>query len=95
MTEKFDIFKNSNVLYRQDSDGVNQTDGVFNDTTFESTFMDTQDLLTINVSQPIKRIMKFYNIEMGIPESITELDYDSMTAEQKIVLDDFITNNSI
>ena len=93
MTEKFDIIEN--VVYRYDADMQQQADTTFNDTTFESTFMDTQDLLTINVSQPIKRIVKFYNIQMGIPESITELDYDSMTAEQKVVLDDFITANSI
>ena len=93
MTEKFDII--GNVVYRYDDDMQQQTDVTFNDTTFESTFMDTQDLLTINVSQPIKRIVKFYNIQMGIPESITELDYESMTAEQKSVLDDFITTNTI
>jgi hypothetical protein len=93
MTEKFDII--GDVTYRYDSDMEAQDSVVFSDTTFESTFMDTQDLLTINVSQPIKRIMKFYNIEMGIPESFTELDYDSMTAEQTSALDNFITANTI
>jgi hypothetical protein len=93
MTEKFDIIED--VVYRYDSDMQQQADTTFNDATFEAAFMDTQDLLTINVSQPIKRIVKFYNIQMGIPESITELDYESMTAEQKSVLDDFITTNTI
>jgi len=93
MTEKFDVI--GNVLYRYNSDMEAQDSVAFSDTTFESTFMDTQDLLTINVSQPIKRIMKFYNINMGVPESFEELDYDSMTTEQKSVLDDFITENSI
>ena len=93
MTEKFDII--GNVLYRYDSDMEQQESTTFNDSTFETTFMDTQDLLTINVSQPIKRIMKFYNINMGVPESFEELDYNSMTTEQKSVLDDFITENSI
>jgi len=93
MTEKFDII--GSVLYRYDSDMEQQESTTFNDTTFEATFMDTQDLLTINVSQPIKRIVKFYNINMGIPESFEELDYDSMTAEQKSALDNFITNNNI
>ena len=93
MTEKFDIIED--VVYRYDSDMQQQADTTFNDATFEAAFMDTQDLLTINVSQPIKRIVKFYNIQMGIPESFTELDYDSMTAEQKTALDNFITNNSI
>lgn len=93
MTEKFDIIES--VTYRYNFDMEQQDSLAFNDTAFETTFMDTQDLLTINVSQPIKRIMKFYNIQMGIPESFTELEYDSMTAEQKIALDNFITNNSI
>lgn len=93
MTEKFDII--GDVTYRYNSDMEQQESTTFNDTTFEATFMDTQDLLTINVSQPIKRIMKFYNIQMGIPESFEELDYDSMTAIQKTALDNFITANSI
>ena len=93
MTEKFDII--GSVLYRYDSDMEQQESTTFNDDTFETTFMDTQDLLTINVSQPIKRIMKFYNINMGIPESFEELDYDSMTEQQKTILNNFITENTI
>ncbi len=93
MTEKLDII--GNVLYRYDSDMEQQESTTFNDDTFETTFMDTQDLLTINVSQPIKRIMKFYNINMGVPESFEELDYDSMTEQQKTILDNFITENTI
>lgn len=93
MTEKLDII--GNVLYRYDSDMEQQESTTFNDDTFETTFMDTQDLLTINISQPIKRIMKFYNINMGVPESFEELDYDSMTEQQKTILDNFITENTI
>ena len=93
MIEKFDIIQQ--VTYRYDSDMEQQESVLFNDNTFESTFMDTQDILSINVTFPIKRIVKFYNVKMGIPESFTELDYDSMTAEQKTVLDNFITANTI
>ena len=93
MTEKLDII--GNVLYRYDSDMEQQESTTFNDDTFETTFMDTQDLLTINISQPIKRIMKFYDINMGVPESFEELDYDSMTEQQKTILDNFITENII
>ena len=93
MTEKFDIIED--VTYRYDSDMEAQDSVAFNDATFESTFMDTQELLTINVSQPAKRIIQFYNIEMGIPESFEELQYDSMTAELKSALDNFITANTI
>jgi hypothetical protein len=93
MTEKIDIM--GNVLYRYDSDMKQQESTTFNDDTFETTFMGTQDLLTINISQPIKRIMKFYDINMGVPESFEELDYDSMTEQQKTILDNFITENII
>jgi len=93
MTEKLDII--GNVVYRYDSDMEQQESITFNDITFQATFMDTQDLLTINISQPIKRIMKFYNINMGIPESFVELDYNLMTNEEKITLDNFININTI
>ena len=93
MTEKLDII--GSVVYRYDSDMEAQDSVAFSDATFESTFMDTQDLLTVNVSQPIKRIMKFYNINMGIPESFVELDYNLMTNEEKITLDNFISINTI
>ncbi len=83
MTEKLDII--GNVVYRYDSDMEQQESITFNDTAFQETFMDTQELLTINVSQPIKRIMKFYNINMGIPESFVELDYNLMTNEEKYI----------
>ena len=93
MTEKFDII--AEVTYRYNSDMEQQDSVAFNDTAFQETFMDTQELLTINVSQPIKRIMKFYNINMGIPESFVELDYNLMTNEEKITLDNFISINTI
>jgi midasin (ATPase involved in ribosome maturation) len=93
MTEKFDII--DDLLFRYDSEMQEQESSVFNDNDFKNAFIDNEDLLTINVSQPIKRIVKFYNIQFGIPESFEELEYDLMTAEQKTALDNFITNNSI
>lgn len=93
MTEKFDII--DDLLFRYDSEMQEQESSVFNDNDFKNAFIDNEDLLTINVSQPLKRIVKFYNIQMGIPESFDELDYNLMTAEQKTILDNFITENSI
>jgi len=63
--------------------------------TFINEFSDTQDLLSINVSNPIKRIMKFYEIKEGIPNSFEELDYLEMTEPQKVILDNFINQVSI
>ena len=93
MTEKFDIIEK--VVYRYDSEMEQQEEIELNDPIFESMFIDTQDLTTINVSQPIKRIMKFYEITDGIPKSFEELDYSIMNDEQKTALDNFITANSI
>jgi len=57
---------------------------------FINEFSDTQELLTVNISDPIARIMKFYTIENSIPKSFVELDYLDMTTEQKIIFDSFI-----
>jgi len=58
---------------------------------FMNEFSDTQDLLTVNISDPIARIMKFYGIENSIPKEFTELDYVDMTVEQKADFDAFVT----
>ena len=93
MTEKLDII--GSVVYRYDSEMEQQEEKQLNNPVFESMFIDTQDLTTVNVSQPIKRIMKFYNITDGVPESFVEIDYSIMIDEQKLAIDNFITENSI
>jgi hypothetical protein len=57
---------------------------------FMNEFSDTQDLLTVNITDPIARIMKFYTIENSVPKSFTELDYVDMTEEQKVIFDTFV-----
>ncbi len=58
-------------------------------------FSDTEELLTINISSPIKRIMKFYKITESVPESYKELPYSDMTFAKKKVLDSFIESVQI
>jgi hypothetical protein len=58
---------------------------------FMNEFSDTQELLTVNISDPIARIMKFYTIENSVPKSFIELDYVDMTEEQKLIFDNFVT----
>jgi hypothetical protein len=58
---------------------------------FMNEFSDTQDLLTVNITDPIARVMKFYTIENSIPKSFTELDYVDMTEEQQEIWDEFVT----
>jgi hypothetical protein len=57
---------------------------------FMETFSDTEDLLSININQPFKRIVKFYNINDSVPMNFIEIDYSSMTDEQKYIFDDFV-----
>ena len=57
---------------------------------FMEEFSDTEDLLTVNISNPIKRLLKFYKIKDFTPESFIELDYEDMTINQKNALDNFI-----
>jgi hypothetical protein len=57
---------------------------------FMNEFSDTQELLTVNIYNPIPRIMKFYGIENSVPKSFTELDYVDMSKEQKAIFDSFV-----
>ena len=57
---------------------------------FMDEFSDTQELLTVNISDPIARIMKFYSIENSVPKSFSELDYLDMTEVQQRVFDTFV-----
>ena len=57
---------------------------------FMNEFSDIQELLTVNISDPIARIMKFYTIENSIPKSFTELNYSDMDQEQQRIFDTFV-----
>ena len=57
---------------------------------FMNEFSDTQELLTVNITDPIARIMKFYTIENSIPKSFIELDYIEMNKTQKVIFDSFV-----
>jgi len=57
---------------------------------FMDEFSDTQELLSVNIYNPIPRIMKFYGIENSVPKSFTELDYVDMTEQQQIDFDAFV-----
>jgi hypothetical protein len=57
---------------------------------FMNEFSDTQELLSVNIYNPIPRIMKFYGIENSIPKEFTELDYVDMTTKQKADFNAFV-----
>jgi hypothetical protein len=87
---KIDIINDNIYCY----DELNNTREIYPLTSeydfFMDEFSDTQDLLTVNVYDPIPRIMKFYGIDNSIPKSFTELDYVDMTVEQKSDFDVFV-----
>ena len=57
---------------------------------FMNEFSDTQELLSVNIYNPIPRIMKFYGIENSIPKDFTELDYVDMNEQQQIDFNAFV-----
>lgn len=57
---------------------------------FMNEFSDTQELLSLNIYNPIPRIVKFYGIENSIPKSFTELDFVDMTVKQKADFNAFV-----
>jgi len=57
---------------------------------FMNEFSDTQELLSLNIYNPIPRIVKFYGIENSIPKSFIELDYVDMTEQQKADFNAFV-----
>ena len=91
MLEKIDIIGQVIYMYDKRFQSLGETPLTSEYDAFINEFSDTQDVLTVNISQPLKRIMKFYSIEMAIPKSFEELDYSEMTDEQKVILDNFIT----
>lgn len=57
---------------------------------FMNEFSDTQDLLTVNITNPIARVMKFYKIDESVPKSVVEIDYLNMSEDQKIIFNSFV-----
>ncbi len=58
---------------------------------FMNTFSDTQDLLSVNIYNPIPRIVKFYGILDSRPDTFVEIDYDTMNVPEKESFDAFVT----
>lgn len=90
MIEKIDII--GQIIYKYDNrfQLVGQLMVTSEYDSFINTFSNNQDLLTVNITQPIKRVMRFYKIDMGIPESFDELDYSVMNQNQQNSVDEFI-----
>lgn len=57
---------------------------------FMNEFSDIQELLSVNIYNPIPRIMKFYSIENSVPKSFIELYFVDMNEKEKESFNSFI-----
>lgn len=88
---KIDIISN-NIYYYDESNNTREIYPLISEYDFFiNEFSDTQDLLTINILDPIPRIMKFYSIQNSIPSSYIELKYIDMDETQQTKFNAFIT----
>jgi hypothetical protein len=90
--EKIDIIEKLNVaIYGEDQSLIKVVPlQEINAGLFIDTFSDDEDLLTVNINNPFKRIVKFYNINESVPMNFIEIDYSSMSSEEKIIFDNFV-----
>ena len=86
---KIDIIEQQIVCYDEQTD-ERVIYPLVGEDAFMNEFSDTQDLLTVNITDPLVRLIKFYAITESIPESFIILDYTDMTDEQKVIFDEFI-----
>lgn len=89
-TEKIDIIESEVIAYNTTLSEKKHYKLDYQMFDFMNAFSDTQDLLTVNISNPIKRVMKFYMIKEAIPSSQVELPYSEMSIEQQTIMDNFI-----
>lgn len=61
---------------------------------FWNEFHSDEELLTINITNPTKRIVKFWGIVNSFPTNIEEMLYIDMNENQKEALDEFISSLS-
>jgi hypothetical protein len=90
MIEKIDVIDNVIYVYDENMELINN----INIDTLEGldlTYLDNCKLFSINISQPIKRVVKFSELQ-GIDTNaiFVETLYENMTEQQVINFDNFI-----
>jgi hypothetical protein len=85
MIEKIDIIGEQIFTYDENFNAIKTLPLTIDYDVFIKEFSNTQNLLTVNISKPIKRIMNYYDNGEFI-----ESDYDAMTKSQKTKTDNFI-----
>jgi len=90
MIEKIDIINTQVYCYNEQFEldkilELSQFTGV------DFTYLDGAKLFTFNISNPIKRVIKFTEINsLGITAQFVEYPYDDMTPEEKLEFDSFV-----
>jgi len=92
MLEKIDIIDQEIFTYNENFNAIKTLPLTSEYDAFINEFSNTQTLLTVNISNPIKRVMNYY-----VDGEFIESDYDNMSDYQKLITDEFINqiNNNL
>jgi hypothetical protein len=90
MIEKIDVINEVIYVYDNNFDLVKNIN--LNDLQgLDLTYLDGSKLFTFNITQPIKRVVKFSEINgLNSNAEFTEFIYDEMTDKQKLDFDNFV-----
>jgi len=90
MIEKIDIIDTQVYCYNEQFELDKTLElSQFKDVNFS--YLDGAKLFTFNISNPIKRVIKFTEINsLGITAQFVEYPYDDMTPEEKLEFDSFV-----
>jgi hypothetical protein len=94
MVEKIDVINGVVYVYNSEMELVNSIN--VSDLSFDLSYLDGSKLFTLNISQPIKRTVKFSELQ-GIDTSAIyeETLYENMTVQQKLDFDNLVDLCSI
>lgn len=90
MMEKIDIINGVIYVYDENMELIKSIElNVLSN--LDLTFLDGSKLFTLNISNPVKRVIKFYELEGVDTKAIFEETlYENMTEKQVIDFDNFI-----
>lgn len=92
-TSRIDVIKGEIIVFNETANTkkiINLDSSLYR--IFIREFCDSTNLVSINISIPIKRVMKFYGIRESVPNSWIELPYSKMSSQDKNILDAFINH---
>ena len=91
MIEKIDVIEEVIYVYNENMELIksiplNTLEGL------DLSYLNDCKLFTLNISQPIKRVIKFSELQgVGINAVFVETLYENMTTQQATDFDDFLT----